>query len=139
MGRYETCSDLRSRMRAVVFVLIVGCLVGAQAGCEWYKNCGACVADSGCGWCSNDPTGTGTGSLSSGTTDSSLSATSINDDGTAGKAGTKRVGTGPAAGLISDNGVEAGELIGLRGQYNSVASAVDTTNPPVNKAVTSAP
>ena len=29
------------------------------AGCEYHKNCGACVADSACGWCGNDPMGTG--------------------------------------------------------------------------------
>ena len=32
---------------------------GVDAGCEYYTNCGACVADSGCGWCGNDPYSTG--------------------------------------------------------------------------------
>ena len=27
--------------------------------CGYYTNCGACVADTRCGWCGNDPHGTG--------------------------------------------------------------------------------
>mmetsp|Transcript_9004 Transcript_9004/g.30374 ORF Transcript_9004/g.30374 Transcript_9004/m.30374 type:complete len:1423 (-) Transcript_9004:79-4347(-) len=33
--------------------------LGVDAGCEYYTNCGACVADASCGWCGNDPYSTG--------------------------------------------------------------------------------
>ena len=45
-------------MRAVMIVVCVSVsmfVVGARAGCEYYTNCGACVADTNCGWCGNDP------------------------------------------------------------------------------------
>merc|ERR1712166_66718 len=56
-------------MARITFVLsclvVATVLVSVDAGCDFYDSCGACVADSGCGWCSNDPMGQGTGVLSS--------------------------------------------------------------------------
>ena len=30
-------------------------LLPPPGGCEYYKNCASCVADTTCGWCGNDP------------------------------------------------------------------------------------
>jgi hypothetical protein len=41
---------------AVVAALVaVALLPVAYAGCEYHTNCAACVADTTCGWCGNDP------------------------------------------------------------------------------------
>merc|ERR1712139_328714 len=96
--------------RTAVFVIAAAFVIGAQAGCEWYKNCGACVADAGCGWCSNDPMGVGSGSLASGTLDSGKSMHSTDDRGAASNIAQKRDNT------KSMNGVAANWLVNVRGQ-----------------------
>jgi len=103
-------------MRGSVFVFIAAVIVGAQAGCEWYKNCGACVADSGCGWCSNDPSGVGSGSISSTTGNSGKQIAGINNEGTATDLNGERSDANAA------NGVEANWLVNVRGQYEKIAS-----------------
>mmetsp|Transcript_10688 Transcript_10688/g.12494 ORF Transcript_10688/g.12494 Transcript_10688/m.12494 type:complete len:1506 (+) Transcript_10688:181-4698(+) len=35
--------------------LVATLIVSVQGGCDYYKNCAACVADTTCGWCGNDP------------------------------------------------------------------------------------
>jgi len=44
-------------VKATLFAFVVASvfIVGARAGCEYYTNCGACVADTNCGWCGHDP------------------------------------------------------------------------------------
>lgn len=106
-------------MRATVFVFVVSLAVGAQAGCEWYKNCGECVADSGCGWCSNDPKGVGSGSVRSAST-SGKTFMNTKNDGTEGDPTLAGSSNG-------ENGVDVDWLVNIRGQYEKVV-AVDTTN-----------
>merc|ERR1711924_400638 len=96
--------------RTAVFVIAAAFVIGAQAGCEWYKNCGACVADSGCGWCSNDPTGVGSGSIDSHTTNEGKSFKSPLNDGASGD-----VGGGDRSDTRSQNGVDGGWLANVRG------------------------
>jgi hypothetical protein len=109
---------LKSKMRGAVFVFIAAVIVGAQAGCEWYKNCGACVADSGCGWCSNDPTGVGSGSIDSHTTNSGKDFMSTLDSGTAGD-----VGGGGRSDTRDQHGVVGDWLVNVRGQYEQITGA----------------
>ena len=47
----------RKTIKATLFAFVVASVfvVGARAGCEYYTNCGACVADTNCGWCGHDP------------------------------------------------------------------------------------
>merc|ERR1711871_1796704 len=97
------------KMRAAVFVFALA-VIGAQAGCEWYKNCGACVADSGCGWCSNDPAGVGSGSIESTTASSGKTFKNVKNDGTAGDISVPRSGTQP------ENGVSSDWVVNVRGQ-----------------------
>jgi len=117
MGRDEFVRS-ESTMRAPVFVFVIALIVGAQAGCEWYKNCGACVADSGCGWCSNDPSGVGSGTIASTTASDGKTFGNIKNDGTAGDISAKRADDGNQP----QNGVEAGWLVNVRGQYENIAS-----------------
>jgi hypothetical protein len=105
-------------------VFIAAVIVGAQAGCEWYKNCGACVADSGCGWCSNDPAGVGSGSVSSKVDNSGKAMKAITNLGVEGKVGE---GGRLSTGVKFENSVAAEWLVNVRGQYESVAS-VDGDN-----------
>jgi hypothetical protein len=102
-------------MRAPVFVFVIALIVGAQAGCEWYRNCGACVADSGCGWCSNDPRGVGSGSVASTTGSSGKEFADTKNDGTAGDIDA------PNADGQEENGVSAGYLVNVRGQYEKIS------------------
>jgi len=104
-----------------VFVFMVAAIIGAQAGCEWYKNCGACVADSGCGWCSNDPAGVGSGSLSSTSSNSGKQVENTNNDGVVGS-----IGGGGRTDNRAENGVSADWILGVRGKYGKAAS-VDGT------------
>jgi len=110
---------LIKKMRATVFVFGIALLVGAQAGCEWYRNCGACVADSGCGWCSNDPKGVGSGSVSSTTGASGKAFENIKNDGTQGDI------SAPNGDTNEENGVETDWLVNVRGQFEQI-SGVDT-------------
>merc|ERR1712054_390994 len=120
MGR-ESLFTLINKMRATVFVFAVAVMAGVQAGCEWYKNCGACVADSGCGWCSNDPAGVGSGTIES---NSDSSGKGFASDTTE----TRDASVSGAADYRNkENGVQVGWLVNVRGQYENVTS-VDTTN-----------
>merc|ERR1712036_161936 len=94
---------LKNKMRGSVFVFIAAVIIGAQAGCEWYRNCGACVADSGCGWCSNDPAGVGSGSVASTMAHDThgKTITATNNEGTQGRIDTIRSDS------VSENGVAA--------------------------------
>lgn len=51
----ERVSRVTRVMMLVACVSVSMFVVGARAGCEYYTNCGACVADTNCGWCGNDP------------------------------------------------------------------------------------
>ena len=39
----------------LALVAVLCAAIGVQAGCEYHTNCAACVADTTCGWCGNDP------------------------------------------------------------------------------------
>ena len=108
-------------MRATVSLFVVAMIIGAQAGCEWYKNCGACVADAGCGWCSNDPAGVGSGSVASDTANSGRAFKSTDDRGVSSNITTIRSQTD------SMNGVTAGWLVNVRGQYEEVTQTSATS------------
>ena len=45
----------RALAGALAIAAIAAATRGAIAGCEYYTNCGACVADTSCGWCGHDP------------------------------------------------------------------------------------
>merc|ERR1711968_382627 len=128
MGR-ESLFTLINKMRATVFVFAVAVMAGVQAGCEWYKNCGACVADSGCGWCSNDPAGVGSGTIESNSDSSGKGFASVTNEGTQGDITETRDASvsGAADYRNKENGVQVGWLVNVRGQYENVTS-VDTTN-----------
>merc|ERR1711968_350616 len=128
MGR-ESLFTLINKMRATVFVFAVAVMAGVQAGCEWYKNCGACVADSGCGWCSNDPAGVGSGTIESNSDSSGKGFASVTNEGTEGDITETRDASvsGAADYRNKQNGVQVGWLVNVRGQYENVTS-VDTTN-----------
>merc|ERR1712159_385798 len=115
MGRARLFTLNQTKMRATVFVFLMAVL-GAQAGCEWYKNCGACVADSGCGWCSNDPAGVGSGSIESTTGSSGKTFANVKNDGKAGDISVARSTT------HGQNGVTSDWLVNVRGQYENVVS-----------------
>merc|ERR1712159_895542 len=115
MGRARLFTLNQTKMRATVFVFLMAVL-GAQAGCEWYKNCGACVADSGCGWCSNDPAGVGSGSIESTTGSSGKTFANVKNDGKAGDISVARSTT------HGENGVTSDWLVNVRGQYENVVS-----------------
>jgi len=104
-----------------VFVFVVAFVVGAQAGCEWYKNCGECVADSGCGWCSNDPKGVGSGSVESTTHASGRSFDNTKNDGTPGDLAVVNGDTN------EENGVAQDWLVNIRGQYEKVAAVTPSS------------
>jgi hypothetical protein len=91
-------------------------IISVEAGCEFYSDCGACVADAGCGWCSNDPKGVGTGILSSkSTTTNGTALEGVDNEGNSLDLTT--VGGGYAA---------TGELITIKGQSRRVtATAAD--------------
>jgi len=111
-------------MRAAVFVFLLA-VIGAKAGCEWYQNCGACVADSGCGWCSNDPAGVGSGSIESTQGNDGKEFKNIRNDGTSGDVSSPRSPTQP------ENGVAPSWLVNVRGQYERIISTANskaTTN-----------
>jgi len=108
-----------------VFVFVALCLASAQAGCEWYKNCGACVADSGCGWCSNDPRGVGSGTIHSLTTNSGKDFAGINDAGYQNQVVFQDVTTATVPPNNAENGVSDNWLINVRGQYLKVDSTSD--------------
>jgi len=110
----------QEKMRAAVFVFLLA-VIGAKAGCEWYQNCGACVADSGCGWCSNDPAGVGSGSIESTTGSDGKQFKNVKNDGSAGDISAQRSDT------QSENGVEVQWLVNVRGQYERIA-ATSTSN-----------
>jgi len=120
---------LINKMRATVFVFAVAVMAGVQAGCEWYKNCGACVADSGCGWCSNDPAGVGSGTIESNSDSSGKGFASVTNEGTQGDITETRDASvsGAADYRNNENGVQVGWLVNVRGQYENITS-VDTTN-----------
>merc|ERR1711871_422506 len=99
------------KMRAAVFVFALA-VIGAQAGCEWYKNCGACVADSGCGWCSNDPAGVGSGSVQANDGTGKV-VNNIRNNGETGDISTQTDGQT----VLQDNW-----LVNVRGQYEKVLS-----------------
>merc|ERR1711924_443074 len=101
--------------RTAVFVIAAAFVIGAQAGCEWYKNCGACVADSGCGWCSNDPAGVGSGSIESTTGQTGKTFANVMNDGKAGDISVPRSTT------HGQNGVAQQWLVNVRGQYENIA------------------
>merc|ERR1711998_297930 len=111
MGR-ESLFTLINKMRATVFVFAVAVMAGVQAGCEWYKNCGACVADSGCGWCSNDPAGVGSGSVQA-NDGTGLNVDNIGNNGLSGDLGVTSDG---------QSNVANNWLLNIRGQYEKVAS-----------------
>jgi hypothetical protein len=102
--------------RMNVFVMVAIFAVAVNAGCEWYKNCGACVADSGCGWCSNDPAGVGNGYSKSNTGTQGKGFQSINN------AGTVSAIDAPRSDTVSTNGVSDTWLVNVRGQYERVAA-----------------
>jgi len=119
-------------MRGAVFVFIAAIMVGVQAGCEWYRNCGACVADSGCGWCGNDPSGVGSGTISS-TVNSDgkeIAGVRSTDFSITGAEGSRVVNVGQRVSDLhggrsdskSDNGLVNGWLINVAGQYEKVAN-----------------
>jgi len=106
-------------MARITFVLsclvVAGIFVSVDAGCEYYENCGACVADAGCGWCSNDPKGIGTGIMSS--------------DGGANTDVTIETNEGTDSGLdlsTADAGPKANDLVAVGGQYREVTSISGT-------------
>jgi len=99
-------------MARVIFLFLVTLSVSVYAGCEWYQNCGACVADSGCGWCSNDPTGVGTGQASG----DGQTVNSVRNDGTIADIASLRTDS------KSDAGVSATSVMTVAGQSESVAS-----------------
>merc|ERR1712159_424456 len=115
MGRARLFTLNQTKMRATVFVFLMAVL-GAQAGCEGYKNCGACVADSGCGWCSNDPAGVGSGSIESTTGSLGKTFANVKNDGKAGDISVPRSTT------HGENGVTSDWLVNVRGQYENVVS-----------------
>jgi hypothetical protein len=108
-------------MRATVSLFVVAMIIGAQAGCEWYKNCGACVADAGCGWCSNDPAGVGSGSVASDTANGGRAFKSTDDRGYSSNITKIRSQTD------SMNGVTPGWLVNVRGQYEEVTQTSGTS------------
>merc|ERR1711970_971716 len=120
---------LINKMRATVFVFAVALLAGVQAGCEWYKNCGACVADSGCGWCSNDPVGVGSGSVASITDNDGRAFEMTTNEGTAGDITLTRDASVTTSEDYTDgtHGVEPGWLVNVRGQYENVTEVDDAS------------
>merc|ERR1711871_1761705 len=110
--------------RGFVFVFVAAVVVGVQAGCEWYRNCGACVADSGCGWCSNDPSGVGSGTISSTTGSSGKEIEGVRSTDIAGDRASNL--NGGRTDSKSDNGVSVGWLVNVAGQYEKVASTAGT-------------
>jgi len=36
-------------------LMAMGLMIGVEGGCDYHTNCAACVADTTCGWCGNDP------------------------------------------------------------------------------------
>jgi hypothetical protein len=88
-----------------------------DAGCEWFNDCGGCVADAGCGWCSNDPKGAGTGTLTSlpGLTATGFSGT--DDEGNPLPIGKNDTASQPIAGYPVQDG-----MIHIRGQYREVVA-----------------
>merc|ERR1711871_777571 len=110
--------------RGFVFVFVAAVVVGVQAGCEWYRNCGACVADSGCGWCSNDPSGVGSGTISSTTGSSGKEIEGVRSTDIAGDRASNL--NGGRSDTNGDNGVSAGWLVNVAGQYEKVASTAGT-------------
>jgi hypothetical protein len=109
-------------VRTAVFVVVaLAALVSVEAGCEWYRNCGACVADSGCGWCSNDPSGVGSGTVEAlGSTGDGKKFVGKKNDGSDSDLSTPRSDT------QSQNGVSANYLVNVRGQYEKVAATTGT-------------
>jgi len=101
----------------VLFALASCVLVSVDAGCEWFNDCGGCVADAGCGWCSNDPKGAGTGTITSlpGITATTFSGT--DDEGNPLPIGKNGTASQPKHGLPVN-----GDMIYLRGQYREVTS-----------------
>merc|ERR1711871_1341258 len=128
MGR-ESLFTLINKMRATVFVFAVAVMAGVQAGCEWYKNCGACVADSGCGWCSNDPAGVGSGTIESNSDSSGKGFASVTNEGTQGDITETRDASvsGAADYRNKENGVQVGWLVNVRGQYETVTPYTQET------------
>eukprot|EP00657_Telonema_sp_P-1_P000863 TRINITY_DN1176_c0_g2_i1.p1 TRINITY_DN1176_c0_g2~~TRINITY_DN1176_c0_g2_i1.p1 ORF type:complete len:1751 (-),score=531.36 TRINITY_DN1176_c0_g2_i1:55-5307(-) len=101
-----------ARLTFVLSCLVLSAvLVSVDAGCEWYENCGACVADSGCGWCSNDPKGVGAGIMSSKAGSSGLDVMGEDNEGNVVDYGTNETGL-----------PQADQLINVRGQYKKVTA-----------------
>lgn len=107
-------------MARITFVLsclvVATVMVSVDAGCDFYDSCGACVADSGCGWCSNDPMGQGTGLISSKAGNSAKDIEIENNEGDIEPIGAATIGL-----------PQADQLIALRDQYKKVVS-VDSAN-----------
>merc|ERR1711871_1229451 len=118
--------------RGFVFVFVAVVIIGAQAGCEWYKNCGACVADSGCGWCSNDPAGVGSGSIASVTDTLGKAFVRTTNEGVHGDIAATRDASSTTSETyaVSETGVAAGWLINVRGQYENVTETDASAVPP---------
>ena len=53
--RAKMARPSRALAGALAIAAIAAATRGAIAGCEYYTNCGACVADTSCGWCGHDP------------------------------------------------------------------------------------
>jgi len=112
--------------RSTTFVLsclaVFGVLVSVDAGCEWYDSCGACVADSGCGWCSNDPKGVGTGIMSS---TSGAGGVQFEIEDNEGNKADMSTGTRPDIGATVGQPV-VNDLINIRGQYKKINNVDDS-------------
>lgn len=108
-------------MARITFVLsclvVATVLVSVDAGCDFYDSCGACVADSGCGWCSNDPKGQGSGVLSSNAGNLGKTFGIETNEGDVGVIGATEV---PGVPLEH-------QLIAVRDQYKRVVSAGSNT------------
>jgi hypothetical protein len=98
-------------------------MVSVDAGCEWYENCGACVADAGCGWCSNDPKGVGTGTLSSLAGLSATEFSGVDNEGNVLGLGDVDEFNQDYAGYPGNN-----SLINIRGQYRRVTKTESSPN-----------
>lgn len=96
-------------------VLLCGVLISVDANCDWYATCGECVADSGCGWCSNDPKGPGVGLLSSVAGNDGKDVTAVDDEG-------NTVPGSDFKSLLENN------LVAVRGQYKRMDSVDDSTS-----------
>jgi len=108
-------------MARITFVLsclvVATVLVSVDAGCDFYDSCGACVADSGCGWCSNDPMGQGTGVLSSKAGNSAKDFDIETNEGSPLTIVASPSGNENSAGIPNQD-----QLIAVRDQYKKVTS-----------------